>query len=79
MGDDLGGEVARRLDRGLGLSGKALRVLAGHGTADHDHTADLTHQIAHNVCDAADRADIHHVADVVADLYVRIFEEVARG
>ncbi len=78
MGDDLGGEVARRLDRSLGLSGKGLRFLVGHGAADHDHTADLTHQIANNVCSAEDRADIHHVADVIADLYVRMFEEVAQ-
>jgi heme oxygenase len=78
MGDDLGEKVARRLDESLGLSGKGLRFLAGHGRADHDHTADLTHQIAANVCSAGDRADIHHVADVVAELYVRMFEEVTQ-
>lgn len=77
MGDDLGSLAAQRIDEGLKLQGKALRFLAGHGVNDVAHTADLTNHISKYVVDPVDRSDINHVANVVSDLYVRMFEEIA--
>lgn len=77
MGDDLGTQMARHIDEGLGLDGRALRFLAGHGVNDVEHTADLTEMISRHVNDADDMRDVNHIADVVGDLYVRIFDELA--
>ena len=74
MGDDLGSEIARRIEDGLQLP-DGVKLLAGHGVADEDHTADLTREITNNV-KPEDMADIHHVADVVSDLYVRMFQQI---
>jgi heme oxygenase len=77
MGEDLGGTIAEKLRADLGLE-QGVKFLAGHGEADEAHTADLTQQIKEHVSDE-DLTDVHHVADVVADLYTRFFDEVANG
>lgn len=77
MGDDLGHEVADRLREGLELP-DGVKFLAGHGDADEDHTRDIIEKIEKDV-PAADMADVHFVADVMADLYVRIFREIGEG
>ena len=74
MGEDLGSVVSDRLREGLGIS-RGVKFLEGHGEADVDHTRDLTEQISDNV-PQKDLADVHHVADVVADLYSRMFQEI---
>lgn len=80
MGDDLGGRMAQAVGSRLGASGESgIRFLAGHGIADHAHTADLTRMISEHIRDPADRADVRHAADVVGDLYVRMFQQVAAG
>ena len=76
MGDDLGKRVAAGLQSGLGDSKRGIKFVAGHGVADHDHTADLTRVIREHLTAAQDIADVHHVADVSADLYVRIFHQI---
>ncbi len=76
MGDDLGSTIARRLDEGLQLQGRALRFLAGHGVNDVEHTAGLTEQIGAHVRAPQDLDDVHHVGVVVGDLYVRMFDEI---
>ena len=77
MGDDLGHAVADRVKQGLDLP-KGVKFLAGHGTADEDHVKDIIEQIEKNV-PADDLADVHFVAEVMADLYVRIFTEIGEG
>jgi hypothetical protein len=73
VGNDMGSPIAARLNDWLG--GKASRFVQGHGVADTDHTRDLTEQIQTFITSEQDRADVDHVADVVADLYVRLFHE----
>ena len=75
MGDDLGFLASDSISSSMGLAG--VKFLAGHGEADAEHTVDLTEQIAENVRDG-DAADVNHVADVIAGLYVRMFEEISR-
>jgi pyrroloquinoline quinone (PQQ) biosynthesis protein C len=78
MGDDLGTRIAQAIGPQLvGTGGRGLKFHAGHGEADHDHTADLTRMISTHITDAADRADVEHVADVVGELYVGIFRQIA--
>jgi len=74
IGDDLGHVVGDRIAEGLELA-QGVKFLKGHGEADAEHTRDLIEQISNNV-DAADRPDVHHVADVIGDLYVRMFREI---
>lgn len=75
MGDDLGGRIATAVAAGLGGS-EAVKFLAGHGVADKDHTEDLTRVISTMITTAEDRAAVDQVADVVADLYVRMFQQI---
>jgi heme oxygenase len=80
MGDDLGGAAAQAVQAQLGGAvegGRGVRFLAGHGVADQEHTADLTEMISAHVRTPQDKADVHHVADVVGDLYVRMFQQIA--
>ena len=77
MGDDLGGLVSERLSGGLDLP-DGVKFLAGHGVADEEHTREITEQITDNVR-AADLPEIHFVAEVVGDLYVRMFEEIGEA
>ncbi len=78
MGNDIGGIIAEQLNDGLSLSNTALRFVAGHGISDRDHTTDLTEVMNTYVKNPQDVADINHVADVIADLYVRMFTEIAK-
>jgi hypothetical protein len=78
MGDDLGKRVASALQTALDGGGRGVRFVAGHGVADHDHTADLTRVISQHINAPQDIADVNHVADVSADLYVRIFDQIGR-
>jgi heme oxygenase len=77
MGDDLGHLVAEKVAAGLSLP-DGVRFLAGHGDADEDHTREIIEQIKTNM-PAADMPDVIHVAEVVADLYVRMFQEIGDG
>ena len=78
MGDDLGGRIAQAVGAQLGGADmQGVKFLSGHGIADHEHTAELTRVISKLVTDPADRAEIDHVADVVGDLYVRMFHQIA--
>jgi len=74
VGDDLGTPIAERLAGWL--QGRASRFVERHGVADTDHTQDLTAQIGSFVQSERDRADVDAAADVVADLYVRMFHEI---
>jgi pyrroloquinoline quinone (PQQ) biosynthesis protein C len=76
IGDDLGKRVAAGLQNALGGSQRGIKFVAGHGVADHEHTADLTQVISQHIRAAHDVADVNHVADVSADLYVRMFQQI---
>ena len=77
MGDDLGTRIAQAIGPHLkDTGGRGLKFLAGHGEADHAHTADLTRMISTHLTDAADVADVNHVADVVGELYVSMFRQI---
>ena len=74
MGDDLGHIVAEAVSKGLDLP-DGVKFLAGHGDADEDHTLDIIENIKKHI-KGDDLDDVHHVADVVANLYVRMFAEI---
>lgn len=79
VGSDLGNEAGRAVQKGLGLvRSKGLRFVKGHGAADQDHIKDIEKQIR-RIKDGTELAEIDHVADVVAALYVRMFLEVDLG
>ncbi len=77
MGDDLGHLVSEKVAASLSLP-DGVNFLAGHGEADEDHTREIIKQIKTNI-PAADMPDVIHVAEVVADLYVRMFQEIGDG
>lgn len=77
MGDDLGHVVARRVREALNVD-QGVKFLAGHGEADEEHTREIIEQIETNI-GPADMADVHHVADVVGALYIRLFEEIGEA
>jgi pyrroloquinoline quinone (PQQ) biosynthesis protein C len=77
LGDDLGKRVAAGLHGALGSTNRGIKFVAGHGVADHDHTADLTRVISTHIIAREDVADVNHVADVSADLYVRMFHQIS--
>ncbi len=76
VGSDLGALVAKQLKTVTGLSGKGVRFVARHGDSDVDHTKDMTHCIQKYVRRDEDCMAVSHVADVVADLYTRMFREI---
>jgi pyrroloquinoline quinone (PQQ) biosynthesis protein C len=76
MGDDLGGRIAAGLQGRLGAGKRGVKFVAGHGVADHDHTADLTQVISEHIRAPQDIDDVNHVADVIADLFVRMFHQL---
>jgi pyrroloquinoline quinone (PQQ) biosynthesis protein C len=77
VGNDLGATAAAKLQAMLGpkVSDRGLRFVGRHGVSDMGHTKDLSDQIETHVR-GDDMADVCHVADVVADLYVRMFREI---
>jgi pyrroloquinoline quinone (PQQ) biosynthesis protein C len=75
VGEDLGTPLARRLQEAMPGPG-GHRFVAGHGLADVGHTQELTEQISTHVQRPEDVRDVDRVADVVADLYVRMFREI---
>ena len=74
MGDDLGQIVADSVSKGLNLP-DGVKFLAGHGDADVEHTVEIIENIKTHI-KGEDLDDVHHVADVVSDLYVRMFAEI---
>ena len=79
MGDDLGGPIAEKLNKNLGLENRAIRFVKGHGINDVEHTADITEQIKTHIKRQEDMQDIQHAAEVVGDLYIRMFEEIGKN
>lgn len=77
MGDDLGHIVANGFKEGLTLS-DGVKFLAGHGEADVEHTRDIIEQIEKHIKDT-DLEEVHHVATVISDIYIRMFHEIAEG
>lgn len=77
MGDDLGHVASAKVKEGLDLP-DGVKFLHGHGDADEEHTRDIIEQIEKHVS-GSDLDDVHFVAKVMADLYVRIFAEIADG
>jgi pyrroloquinoline quinone (PQQ) biosynthesis protein C len=78
VGEDLGTVLGDRLKAAV-PGDLRHRFVAGHGVADVGHTHEIAEQIQTHVRDEADRRDVDRVADVVADLYVRMFEEIGRA
>lgn len=77
MGDDLGHIVADGFKEGLSLP-NGVSFLAGHGEADVEHTRDIIEQIKNHI-KGADLEEVCHVANVVADIYIRLFHEIGEG
>jgi pyrroloquinoline quinone (PQQ) biosynthesis protein C len=79
VGDDLGPIAAQKIRQKLGLSHEGVLFVAGHGEADQVHIKELEEQIIRHVTSEKDRSDVLHVAEVSADLYLRMFQEVDPG
>ena len=77
MGDDLGHVASEAIKKGLNLP-DGVKFLSGHGEADKDHTKEIIDQIEHNVT-GQDLDEVHFIADVMGDLYVRMFAEIGEG
>jgi pyrroloquinoline quinone (PQQ) biosynthesis protein C len=77
VGDDFGALAGKALGAVVGGEGREgpIRFVARHGVADAGHTRELTDQI-HAHVRGPDQVDVRHVADVVAELYVRMFREI---
>jgi hypothetical protein len=78
VGEDLGTVLADRLKSAV-PGGHRHRFVAGHGVADVGHTHEITEQIERHVRDEDDRRDVDRVADVVGELYVRMFQEIGEA
>jgi pyrroloquinoline quinone (PQQ) biosynthesis protein C len=76
VGHDLGSRVASRLKASFGGSGASVRFVARHGDTDVRHADELAQEIRTHVRHDHDLAEVTHVAEVVADLYPRMFREV---
>jgi hypothetical protein len=75
VGEDLGGEVARKL--GPALQGtNSLRFVGGHALSDVGHTHELEEHIVRHVQGAEDLEAVNAAAEVSADLYVRMCREI---
>jgi len=77
MGEDLGHLVAAAIKQGLKMP-SGVKFLAGHGEADAEHTKEIVDQIKRNIS-GSDLEEVHHVAEVVSDLYARMFREIMEG
>lgn len=76
MGEDLGPLISAQLSKSFNSAG--IRFVRAHGEADELHTRDLTQQIAAHI-EPRDMADVNHVADVVGQLYLGIFQQLPYG
>ncbi len=75
VGEDLGTVLAKKLEVAM-PGGLRHRFVAGHGVADVGHTHEIEEQIQAHVRTDEDRRDVDRVADVVGELYVRMFQEI---
>jgi pyrroloquinoline quinone (PQQ) biosynthesis protein C len=73
VGADLGPDVANALKSRFRTS---LQFVAGHSVADKRHTQELQNRIQRYVRRSEDKVDVAHAAEVSADLYVRMFEQI---
>ena len=76
VGNDLGTLVAEQLKKVLSFSSGGLRFIARHGVSDTGHARELAEQIQKYVRQNEDLREVYYVAEVVADLYVRMFREI---
>lgn len=74
LGGRVGGQVSRGIDEALGLQGKGVYFLSGHGEADEHHSADLTRVIGTHVKGAQDEEAFLRMADEGEDLYCAILD-----
>jgi len=74
MGEDLGPTISARLSKAFEPA-TGVRFVRAHGVSDTVHTRELTEQITTHV-KPADLAQVNHVADVVAQLYLGIFQQL---
>jgi hypothetical protein len=73
MNEDLGPLIANQLSRAFSPS-TGIRFVRAHGKTDELQTWDLMEQIAEHVS-PIDMAEVNHVADVVSQLYLGMFEQ----
>lgn len=74
LGGKVGGGIADVLDRALGLEGKAVYFLRGHGEADAHHSAELYKVISENLKGQDDIAAFSRMAEESSDLYRAILD-----
>ena len=78
VGNDLGSDAAKQLTQGLHVGKKALRFVGGHAVADRAHIKEIEREIERHAR-GNELAEVVFVAEVSADLYVRMFREVSEG
>jgi pyrroloquinoline quinone (PQQ) biosynthesis protein C len=78
VGNDIGQAAAAGLKSELEVP-SAVRFVAGHAMSDVGHTAEIVEQIDTHLTDASDRDDVVASAEVVADLYTRMFHEIGEA
>jgi heme oxygenase len=73
VGADLGPDAAAGLKKKFE---KCTHFVCGHSVADQRHTQELQDHIQQSIRVPQDKAEVRYAAEVSADLYVRMFEQI---
>jgi hypothetical protein len=79
LGGSVGSEIAEKINSVLGLNGKALYFLGGHGEADQHHSEDLHRVISEHVKDPADAFAFQTMVAESTRLYKEILDTAYSG
>jgi pyrroloquinoline quinone (PQQ) biosynthesis protein C len=74
LGGRVGGSISQAIDQSLGLQGKGVYFLRGHGEADAHHSEDLFAVITEGVTNAQDREVFLRMVRESEDLYRGILD-----
>jgi pyrroloquinoline quinone (PQQ) biosynthesis protein C len=74
LGGRVGGSISQAIDQSLGLQGKGVYFLRGHGEADAHHSEDLFTVITEGVTHSQDRDDFLRMIRESEDLYRGILD-----
>lgn len=74
LGGRVGGSISQAIDQSLGLHGKGVYFLRGHGEADAHHSEDLYAVITEGVTSPQDRDDFLRMIRESEDLYRGILD-----
>lgn len=74
VGGRVGGSIAQAIDRALGLQGKGVYFLDGHGKADSQHSEDLVSVISNGITEPRDQEVFLRMVTESEDLYCAMLD-----